>query len=325
MERLLKTAVWLLLFVQLAAQTTDSPGRTLDKAWLREPPRKLGRVNGTTEEEDASSMDSEGTSGFTVADPEEELNVIAQNSNTTDQEVAEATAPPAPTASVPANTSLVNGTKDHTSTAPPPTSDPETKNSTGLPDSQPTAVAPQANATRAPAFTNSTEPNGTRAATPEPNGTRAATPEPNGTRAATPEANGTSTPFPPETTAAGPWTSTPTSVDTPAKANKTDKDAALGERGFASEPPRNKRYAQWAAVLGTMLAVSVLGLVAYAVLRSRRHKGFSHRKLVEEYPSDPVLRLDNSEPLDLNFGGSAYYNAGLQGDSIQMTNFPGRH
>lgn len=32
---------------------------------------------------------------------------------------------------------------------------------------------------------------------------------------------------------------------------------------------------------------------------------------------DPVLRLDNSEPLD--FG---YYNPGLQMDNIQMTNFP---
>lgn len=38
----------------------------------------------------------------------------------------------------------------------------------------------------------------------------------------------------------------------------------------------------------------------------------------------PVLRLDNSEPLDLNFGRSAYYNPGLQGDNIQMSHIPGR-
>lgn len=41
--------------------------------------------------------------------------------------------------------------------------------------------------------------------------------------------------------------------------------------------------------------------------------------------SFPVLRLDNNEPLDLNYGGGAYYNPGLQGDNIQMTNIPGRH
>lgn len=38
-----------------------------------------------------------------------------------------------------------------------------------------------------------------------------------------------------------------------------------------------------------------------------------------------VLRLDNSEPLDLNIGRSAYYNPALQGDNIQMDNIPGRH
>ncbi|KAG7482561.1 hypothetical protein JOB18_024176 [Solea senegalensis] len=36
-----------------------------------------------------------------------------------------------------------------------------------------------------------------------------------------------------------------------------------------------------------------------------------------------VLRLDNSEPLDLNFGGGAYYNPALQRDNIQMSNFSG--
>lgn len=38
-----------------------------------------------------------------------------------------------------------------------------------------------------------------------------------------------------------------------------------------------------------------------------------------------VLRLENSEPLDLKFDGFAYYNPGLQGDNIQMTNFPQGH
>lgn len=35
-----------------------------------------------------------------------------------------------------------------------------------------------------------------------------------------------------------------------------------------------------------------------------------------------VLRLDNSEPLDLKFDGFGYDNPGLQRDNIQMTNFP---
>lgn len=38
-----------------------------------------------------------------------------------------------------------------------------------------------------------------------------------------------------------------------------------------------------------------------------------------------VLRLDNSEPLDLKFDGFGYYNPGLQGDNIQMTSFPQGH
>ena len=35
-----------------------------------------------------------------------------------------------------------------------------------------------------------------------------------------------------------------------------------------------------------------------------------------------VLRLDNSEPLDMKFDGFGYYNPALQGDDIQMNNFP---
>lgn len=49
------------------------------------------------------------------------------------------------------------------------------------------------------------------------------------------------------------------------------------------------RRGAWAAVLGTALAVGLLALVAYVVLRRKHQKGFSHRKLVEEYPSDPGM------------------------------------
>ncbi|KAG7242444.1 hypothetical protein INR49_022788 [Caranx melampygus] len=131
-----------------------------------------------------------------------------------------------------------------------------------------------------------------------------------------------------EPTVPDPATTTAAALDTPEKADKTDKGAASGsssERGLASDPQRSGRNVQWGAVLGTAVVVAIVGLVAYFIMRKKQRKAFSHQKLVEEYHADPVLRLDNSEPLDLNFGGAAYYNPGLQGDNIQMTNFPGRH
>ncbi|XP_053722821.1 mucin-15 [Synchiropus splendidus] len=106
--------------------------------------------------------------------------------------------------------------------------------------------------------------------------------------------------------------------------NLTDKNAAAGsssERGLDS---KGKRQGAWGALLGIGVAVALVGFVAYVILKKRHQTGFTHRKLVEEFPSDPVLRLDNNEPLDLNFGGGAYYNPGLQGDHIQMSNFPQR-
>ncbi|KAF7655731.1 hypothetical protein LDENG_00051630 [Lucifuga dentata] len=114
---------------------------------------------------------------------------------------------------------------------------------------------------------------------------------------------------------------------TPEEANMTDKDAASGssERGLASELQNNKRNEAWGAFLGTSVALALVGLVVYIILKKKKQKDFSHRKLVEEFHADPVLRLDNSEPLDLNYGGSAYYNPGLQGDNIQMTNIPGSY
>ncbi|XP_057693535.1 mucin-15 [Corythoichthys intestinalis] len=114
--------------------------------------------------------------------------------------------------------------------------------------------------------------------------------------------------------------------ETPA-GNLTDKQASSGsssERGLTSETSRNKRNEAWGAVLGTAMVVSIVGLATYIILKRRHMKGFSHRKLVEVFPSDPVLRLDNSEPLDLNFGHSAHYNLGVRDDDIQMSNISGR-
>ncbi|XP_077374956.1 uncharacterized protein LOC144017367 [Festucalex cinctus] len=159
--------------------------------------------------------------------------------------------------------------------------------------------------------TNVTESNNTTVAT------TSATAEMNTTSATSSSAN----PLPPE-----PISVTTVAPETP-EGNLTDKQASSGsssDRGLSSETSNSRRNEAWGAVLGTAVVVSIVGLVAYIILKRRHVKGFSHRKLVEEFPSDPVLRLDNSEPLDLNFGRSAYYNPGLQGDNIQMANIPAR-
>ena len=57
--------------------------------------------------------------------------------------------------------------------------------------------------------------------------------------------------------------------------------------GLESDPHRSKRNGAWGAVLGTAVAVAFVGLVAYVILKRKHQKGFTHRKLVEEYPSDP--------------------------------------
>lgn len=108
----------------------------------------------------------------------------------------------------------------------------------------------------------------------------------------------------------------------------SDREAAVSndtKSGFAADSTKKKRSEAWGAILGTAAAVAFIGLVFYVILKKRRQREFTHRKLVEEFPSEPVLRLENSEPLDLKYDGSAYYNPGLQMDNIQMTSFPHGH
>uniref|UniRef100_A0A8C2PQP7 Mucin-15 n=1 Tax=Cyprinus carpio TaxID=7962 RepID=A0A8C2PQP7_CYPCA len=97
------------------------------------------------------------------------------------------------------------------------------------------------------------------------------------------------------------------------------------ERGLSSDVSdgtESKNGRAWTIVLVIGIVVGVLALGAFIFLNRRNRRDFSHRKLVETMSPDPVLRLDNSEPLDLKFDGFGYYNPGLQGDNIQMTNFP---
>ncbi|XP_043099295.1 mucin-15 [Puntigrus tetrazona] len=100
------------------------------------------------------------------------------------------------------------------------------------------------------------------------------------------------------------------------------------ERGLSSDVSvgtESKKVQAWTIVLVIGIVVGLLALAAFVFLNRRNRRDFSHRKLVDEMSPDPVLRLDNSEPLDLKFDGFGYYNPGLQGDNIQMTNFPQGH
>ncbi|CAJ1049239.1 mucin-15 [Xyrichtys novacula] len=190
-----------------------------------------------------------------------------------------------------------------------------------------TTLAPDVNATQestatsqnSTAWVNATEPTKTSTVTPTTTSTEAETSN-------TPTVFISTTLPDAWTTEIGEITTTVAPTNSSERGNDTNKAAGSGsssDRGLASDPP-SKRHSAWGAILGTAVAVMCVGLVAYVILKHKHQKDFSHRKLVEEFPSDPVLRLDNNEPLDLNFGGPAYYNPTLQSDNIQMTNFPGR-
>ena len=56
--------------------------------------------------------------------------------------------------------------------------------------------------------------------------------------------------------------------------------------GLVSSSSRNKQNEAWAAILGTAVAVCVLALVVFVILKKKNQKAFSHRKLVE-FSSDP--------------------------------------
>ncbi|XP_066514021.1 mucin-15-like isoform X1 [Hoplias malabaricus] len=97
------------------------------------------------------------------------------------------------------------------------------------------------------------------------------------------------------------------------------------QEGVGSDIKQKANNQPLGVVLGIAVAVGFVAVVAYVIMKQRNHRDFSHRKLVEDVPPDPVHRLDHGEPLDLKSDGSAYYNPGLQGDNIQMTSFPRGH
>ncbi|XP_017269642.1 mucin-15 isoform X2 [Kryptolebias marmoratus] len=241
-----------------------------------------------------------------------------------------------PTTTPDSDKGLANHTGSTTTSAPTTAAPSTTAPSTTAPSTTaPTTAAPSTAAPNATA-PNAAAPNAEAPSTAAPSTAAPSTAAPS-TAAPSTTAPGTTAPQIGESTAAAPSetpeTSSPTTTDvpsTPEVANKNGIFADGSERGtgaqsgLESDPYRSKRNVAWLAVLGTTAVAACVGVVAYIILKKKHQKAFTHRKLVEEYPADPVLRLDNCEPLDLNFGGSAYSNPGLQADSIQMDSLSGR-
>ncbi|XP_073320663.1 uncharacterized protein [Pagrus major] len=360
----LRITAGLLLLVQTfhmasLQNSTDSPGRTIHREWLRKLAKNTAgsqnaalpgeeieydqRADATTAES-SNDYSSGIASGSMAVYNEEEENVTSQDKDTNDgsddltavtatmpptnpnvttkePELTDTTVSPSNATTDPTNSSSINTTEaeegfNTTTTPQNSTSSPNHSNHTDL---QTTTSAPEGNATQV--STTKAEDTRSTYATGSTNMTTLIT-------TATPETYSSSTTSSPTTVFSSEKTETSPATTTAAeKSNRTGEDSASGEnpeRGLESDPHRSKRNGAWGAVLGTAVAVAFVGLVAYVILKKKHQKGFSHRKLVEEFPSDPVLRLDNNEPLDLNLGGSAYYNPALQGDNIQMSNLPGR-
>lgn len=387
MELYLKiTAGLLLLLVQafhLASlqDSTDTPGRTIDKSWLRELAKKpAGSQNAaatTAEKEndhgdEASTMGSSFdpnnvTSGFMALNTEVNVNVTSQDKGANETSDDPSTMLPnkpempdttfSPTTTYPIDPSQINMTKakedfqNLTTTPQNLTTHLRAENSTSFPDYfnhtdlPTTTVAPESNTTQESTtksdkdmgLTNETESTNTTTNTNITTTSTTMTPEMSRTPAMSSSTTTMTTTMTPEisetptmsssTVFLSETTESPATLNAPKKVNETDKSGTSGsssERGLAADYNNSKRQGAWGAILGTAVAVTAVGLVAYIILKKKQQKGFSHRKLVEEYPADPVLRLDNSGPLDLTFGGLAYYNPALQGDDIQMTNFPER-
>ncbi|XP_041836168.1 mucin-15 [Melanotaenia boesemani] len=351
MKHLKITAVLLLLVqvfhLALLQDSTDSPGRTIDKSWLRQKPKNTAQ-NENTQFPDEESENYQGTDA-----PQFTNNFIASGSmaiNSEEVESGNETHEYSDIVTTPNLVSERSATKQPellNSTIPSMTtifSNLSQTNMTEAKEELNSTVITADNSTSFPFFSNDTELHLTTLA-PENNTTEESTTPPyadkgltnhtgstntTGITTAAPKTSKTSTTstsrtvLPSGTSDMSTMTMTSSLPNTPERVNKTGKGASSSKKDLDSHLYQSKRNVAWVAVLGTAAAMACVGLVAYIILKKKHQKGFTHRKLVEEYPSDPVLRLDNSEPLDLNFGGSAYYNPGLQGDSIQMTNFSGQ-
>ncbi|XP_023695558.2 uncharacterized protein [Paramormyrops kingsleyae] len=120
-------------------------------------------------------------------------------------------------------------------------------------------------------------------------------------------------------------TSTSTNSSTTLKGLDDRRDNVYTESNRAADSAgsntRNSNSTAWAIVIGTALAVGVVSLIVYILKRRRVHRDFNHRKLVEDLPRGPVLRLDSYE--NLGMGTLSFDNPVLQGDNIYMDHMSG--
>ncbi|XP_061102102.1 mucin-15 [Conger conger] len=229
----------------------------------------------------------------------------------------------------------------------PPGSLSTTPKNTGLPEVPNTNISSPLNSTAQswPSRRPEPAPNTTGAAAPESHDDASSTAQQNPDRPpanSSSSTNTTTTTTTTTTTVTGATTTrvtsptstrvtspTPTTTGLSTRVTAGDSGNGTDDRGFAGsnteESSARNTTSAWGAIIGTALAVGFVGFIIYMILKKRSGRQFIHRKLEDDLPADPVLRLDNSDVLDLKFDGLAYYNPGLQGDHIQMTNFPHGH
>ncbi|XP_071258258.1 mucin-15-like [Salvelinus alpinus] len=344
--------------VALLQAPTDSPGRTIDQSWLRQLAKsKLNKTSpaqpndivdmtleGTESTDDSAEVIANGSVSFSgeqvnIQDTNETSGGVTNGTtmppglpDATAEEPPETTVAPEPAVSVALNSSQVSNGTGEDSGFQTTTTTAITENSNG---SNSMYNYTKLNETTTAPDTNSTEQTGpdpdaenrVTNSTEDFHNVTTAVPEPS----SEPSTASPSTKLPldsPGTTTAKIIPETKTTTGPSTITDMMETGAASGSnsaRGLASDAVQNKKRSQaWAAILGTGVAVCFVALVVYVILRRRGRRDFTHRKLVEEIP-DPVLRLNNTEPVDLKYDGSAYYNRGLQMDNIQMDHFPQGH
>lgn len=244
MRPFLKIAVGLLLFVQVfhlasSQQSTDSPGRTIDKDWLR----LINPAGGSNAADDATTMDASSgiSSGLMAINSEEEQNLIGETMglnetadvlsvNITNLDVnATTNQPEFPSTTLSPNTTTLPRNSSQSNVT---TGDSTTTIFTNQTTSQPTTLAPMRNATQV-STTKPQNDTGLANSTGSTNPTTTV----NTVAPDTPITSSSTTVFPSETTETSTVTMATTAVNTPVKANKTDKGAASGsssERGTAA-------------------------------------------------------------------------------------------
>lgn len=57
--------------------------------------------------------------------------------------------------------------------------------------------------------------------------------------------------------------------------------------GLSSNTQQQVKSQAWGAVLGIGVAVAIVALVVYIIVKRRNYRDFSHRKLVEDMPPEP--------------------------------------